>query len=101
SWGVNGQRWFWLLPLASEQRFACLGPVADDCGFHWLVYGYFERIGTAEAGKHIASSRFNPGCRQRYLLALVRRSTPLCLGAVPPPSNLSRHLSPVSEPILA
>ena len=80
SWRVASKRWFWVLSLASEQRFACLGPVADDRGFHWLVYGYGERIGASQAGKRIASSRFNPRCMQRYLLALCTTICAFMLG---------------------
>src|SRR6516165_380682 len=101
SWRGDSKRWCWVLSLASEQRFARLGPVADDRGLHWLVYGYCERIGSSEAGNDIASSSFGAGCRQCYLLALVRRSAFLCLGAVRSPPDTSRPLSPVSGPVLA
>src|SRR5262249_33320496 len=101
SWRVASKRWFWVLSLASKQRFARLGPVADDRGLHWFVYGHSERIGASEAGNHIASSRFAARCRQRHLLALVRRSAPLCLGAVRSPPDTSRSLSSVSESVLA
>ena len=33
SWRVDSKRRFWVLSMASEQRFARLGPVADDVGF--------------------------------------------------------------------
>src|SRR5262249_49100228 len=101
SWRVNGQRWFRVLSLASDQRFARLGPVADDRGLHWFVYGHCKRIGASEAGNHIASSGFDTRCRQRYLLALVRRSALLCLGYVRSPPDPPRPLSSVSEPVLA
>src|SRR5262249_26466354 len=77
------------------------GPVANDRGLHWLVYGSCERIGASEAGKHIACSRCDARCRQCHLLALLRRSALLCLGAVRSPPDTSRPLSPVSEPVLA
>src|SRR4029077_8891179 len=101
SWRLASKRWFWVLSLASEQRVARLGPVADDRGLHWLVYGDHERIGASEAWNHIASSRFDARCRQCYLLALLQRSALLCLGAVCSPSDTSRPLGLVSEPVLA
>src|SRR5262245_19650711 len=93
---VASKCWFRVLSLASERRFACLGPLADDRGLRWFVYGYCERISASEAGNHIASSRFDARCRQCYLLALLQRSALLCLGAVRSSSDTSRPFSPFS-----